>query len=120
MRTAIILCCLTVCADTFNASERLTMYVSPAMTVAPAVVRVQAIVARDASNRMLRIIAESDSFYRSSEIQLDGANGPLVSVLDFPSLPTGTYQVTGILMGTNGQRAAATKTVRVQPSPGTR
>jgi len=118
MRTAIILCCLTVCADTLNASERLTMKVSPAITVAPAFVRVQAIVERDASNRLLRIIAESDTFYRSSDIQLDGASGPLVSVLEFPSLPSGTYQVTGILVGTSGRRAAATKVVRVQSSPG--
>ena len=120
MKTAIILCCLTACADTLNGNERLTMKVFPAITVAPADIRVQAIVDRDASNRVLRIIAESDNFYRSSEIQLDGANGPLVSVLDFPSLPTGTYQVSGILVGTTGQRAAATKTVRVQPSPGAR
>ena len=120
MRMAIIVCCFGACADQLNGSERLTMKVFPAMTVAPADVRVQAIVERDASNRVLRITAESDNFYRSSEIQLDGAKGPLVSVLDFPSLPTGTYQVTGILVGTSGQRAAATKVVRVQPAPGSR
>jgi len=120
MKTAIVLFCLTTCADTLSSAERLTIRVSPAMTVAPAFVRVEAIVERDAGNRALRITAESDTFYRSSEIQLDGANGPLVSVLDFQSLPTGTYQVTGILVGTGGQRAAATKVVRVQPSPGAR
>jgi len=109
-----------MCADTLNGSVRLTMRVFPAMTVAPATVRVEAIVEHDATNRSLRIAAESDTFYRSSEIELDGANGPLVSVFDFRSLPTGTYQVTGILLGTSGQRAAATKVVRVQSSPGSR
>src|SRR5437879_4760724 len=114
MRTAIILCCLTACANTLNAGERLTMKVSPAITVAPAIVRVEAIVERDDSNRALRITAESDTFYRSSEITLDGAHGPVVSVVDFSSLPTGTYEVTGILTGTSGRRAASTKVVRVQ------
>jgi hypothetical protein len=118
MKTAIVLFCLTTCADTLSSTERLRMRVSPAMTVAPALVRVEAIVERDAGNRTLRITAESDTFYRSSEIPLDGANSPLVSVFDFQSLPTGTYQVTGLLVGVGGQRAAAMKVVRVQPSPG--
>jgi hypothetical protein len=60
-------------------------------------------VERDASNRAVRIIAASDNFYRSSGIPLDGENRPNIAVVDLRQLPTGTYQVTRILVGTRGQ-----------------
>jgi hypothetical protein len=120
MKTAVMLCCLTVCAGPLRSTERLTMKVSPSMTVAPGFVRIEARVDRDASNRVVRIIAESDQFYRSSDIPLDGENGPNIAVLDLRALPTGTYQITGILVGTDGQRAAASRVLRVAPAPGAR
>jgi len=115
-----MLCCLTVCAGPLGSTERMTMKVSPSMTVAPGFVRIEARVESDASNRSLRIIAESDDFYRSSDIPLDGENGPNIAVVDLRQLPTGVYEVTGILVGTNGQRAATTRVLRVAPSPGAR
>src|SRR5262245_30403661 len=120
MKTALILCCLASSARPLGGSERLAMGVSPAMTVAPGFVRIEARVERDARNRVVRIVAESDDFYRSSDIPVDGENGPAIAVLDLRRLPTGTYQVTSILVGTDGQRAATTRVLRVAPSPGAR
>jgi len=120
MKTAVMVCCLTVCAAPLGSTDRMTMKVSPSMTVAPGFVRIEARVERDASNRALHIIAESENFYRSSDIPVDGENGPNIAVVDLRQLPTGTYQVTGILVGTNGQRAAASRVLRVAPSPGER
>jgi hypothetical protein len=120
MKTAVMLSCLTVWASPLGSSERLTMKLSPSTTVAPGFVRIEARVDRDASNRVVRIIAESDDFYRSSDIPVDGENGPSIAVLDLRRLPTGTYQVTGILVGTSGQRAATTRVLRVAPAPGAR
>jgi hypothetical protein len=118
MKTAVMLCCLAVWASPLGSTERLTMKVSPSMTVAPGFVRIEARVERDPSNRVVRIIAESDDFYRSSDIPIDGENGPAIATLDLRRLPTGTYHVTGILVGTDGQRAAATRVLRVAPSAG--
>jgi len=120
MKTALMLCCLTLCAGPLGSTERLTMKVSPALTVAPGFVRIEARLERDASNRVVRIIAESDDFYRSSDIPVDGENGPNIAVVDLRQLPTGVYQVTSILVGTHGERAAATRILRVAPSAGAR
>jgi hypothetical protein len=115
-----MLCCLAVWAGPLSSRERLTMRVSPSMTVAPGFVRIEARVERDARNRVVRIIAESDDFYRCSDIPVDGENGPAIATLDLRRLPTGTYQVTGILFGTDGQRAATSRILRVAPAPGAR
>src|SRR4051812_18926293 len=120
MKTVAMLCCLTMCAAPLGSSERMTIKVSPPITVAPGFVRIEARVERDANNRGLRIIAESDDFYRSSDIPLDGENGPNIAAVDLRQLPAGVYEVTGILVGTNGQRTATTHWLRVAPAPGAR
>ena len=60
-------------------------------------------VERDASNRILRITAESDSFYRSSEIQLEGDQAPRTTTFEFRSLPPGIYEVKVMLIGADGK-----------------
>jgi hypothetical protein len=55
-----------------SAGERMIMKVSPAVAFAPANLIVRAYVEADADNRAIAVIAESEDFYRSSEIQLDG------------------------------------------------
>jgi len=118
MKTALLLCCLTLCAKPLGSAQPLTVKVSPSMTFAPGFVRVEARVERDAGNRAVRIIAESEDFYRSSDIPVDGENGPNIAVLDLRQLPTGTYQVTAVLVGANGERAFATRVLRVAPAGG--
>ena len=63
-------------------------------------------------------MAESPEFYRSSEIQLDGENTPSLSVFEFRNLPTGLYQVTGVLIGASGERAKVSRLARVEPTFG--
>lgn len=105
---------------TFDAASRLAIKVSPAMALAPAFVRIQATVQPDAGNRALRVVAQSDNFYRSTEVQIEGDRGPSVRVIEFPGLPSGLYQVDVVLIGNDGERATATALVRVAPSPGQR
>ena len=100
--------------------KRLSVKVSPALALAPAFVRVQATVHPDAENRALKVVAQSDDFYRSTEIQIDGDRAPSVQVIEFPGLPSGLYQVDVSLIGSGGERAATTALVRVAPSPGHR
>ena len=120
MRIAAIVCCLAGSVLSLNGTAPFAMKVSPTLAPAPAFVRVEAMVERDADNRALTIIARSDDFYRSSEIQLDGASGPRIHVFEFPQLPSGVYEVIGILVGQHGQRATTTRLVRVAPTPGQR
>jgi hypothetical protein len=91
--------------------ERLVMRASPMVAFAPANLVVRAIVQADANNRSIEIVAESEDFYRSSEIQLEGEKAPRTSQFEFRSLPPGTYEVRAMLVGADGQARA---TVRQQ------
>jgi len=103
---------------TLNGGELLRMRVTPQMVLAPGFLTVRVNVAAAAENRSLQVVAESTDFYRSSEIQLDGAHATPLSVFEFRDLPTGLYEVTGVLVGVNGPRATVSRQAKVQPSPG--
>ena len=81
-----------------SAGERLSVKISPAVCFAPANLIVRAIVEADVRNRAIEIVAESDDFYRASEVQLDGENAPRTTTFEFRSLPSGSYEVTAILL----------------------
>ena len=98
--------------------ERLMMRVSPAVAFAPANLVVRATVASNAENRTVAIIAESQDFYRSSEIQLNGDQAPRISQFEFRSLPPGTYEVKAILRGSSGELAQVRRQVNVMSNSG--
>jgi hypothetical protein len=103
-----------------HGSEALRMQVSPSVARAPALLTVRVTVQAAADNRSLRVSAESPDFYSSSEIQIDGRNSTPLNVFEFRNLPTGVYQVTGVLVGTQGTRATASGLAKVEPSVGSR
>ena len=96
-----------VLAWPLNAGERLKMAVSPAVAFAPATVRVRATVEANPENRAIQIVAESPEFYRSSEIPLDGAHAPRTTIVEFRSLPGGSYTVTAVLIRVNDRTTAS-------------
>jgi hypothetical protein len=89
-----------------GAGQRLTLKVSPAVSFAPANLIVRATILADADNRAVEIIAESDDFYRSSQVQLEGDRAARTNMFEFRSLPPGTYEVRAILVGADGQSRA--------------
>jgi hypothetical protein len=110
--------CLLFSASTLDGSEPLRMRVSPLVAMAPGFLTVRVSVEAAAENRILQVVAESPDFYRSSQIQLDGAQAAPIAVFEFRNLPSGLYQVTGVLVGVNGPRATVSGLAKVQPSPG--
>jgi len=110
--------CLLAGAGTLDGGQPLSLQVSPAIAPAPAFVSVRAIVEANDDNRSLEIVAQSAEFYRSSHVDLDGRNAPRLAVFEYPNLPPGLYEVSGILVGTGGKRAAMTRLVRVVPMAG--
>jgi hypothetical protein len=54
----------------------------------------------------MEVVADSDGFYRSSAIQLDGDRAPKTTTFEFRSLPSGEYDVTAVVIGADGQRRA--------------
>lgn len=99
-----------------NASEPITLKVSPAVAFAPANLVVRATISSDADNRAVEISAESSDFYRSSEIQLEGDKAARVTTFELRSLPPGTYEVRAILIGASGRRGMVRQQVNVIPS----
>ena len=112
--------CLLGALGGLDGDQVLRMDVSPSVSRAPAVLTVRVTVEAAAENRSLQIAAESPTFYRSSEVQIDGANAHPMNVFEFRDLPTGTYQVTGVLIGSRGPRATVLRLARVEPAVGSR
>ena len=112
MKLRVLLCGILVLLTTpvvTRTGERLAIRVSPSVALAPADLTVRTTIESNASNRTLVIIAESDDFYRSSEIPLDGAKAPRTTSLAFRSLPGGVYSVRAVLKGANDEWLAQTR-----------
>jgi len=111
--------CLLTGAATLDGSQPLILQVSPLMAPAPAFVSVRATVEANDENRALEIVAQSPDFYRSSRVDLPGRNAPRLAVFEYPSLPPGLYDITGVLVGASGRRATVSRLVRVVGMAGT-
>jgi hypothetical protein len=115
MKKLLLICGLLAMATRpAGAGDQLKLAVSPAHSFAPALLRIQVRVAPSAENRSLEIIADSASFYRSSEIQLEGDRSPATFNLEIKAVPEGSYRVVGILRdGMGHQRSMIYRDVTV-------
>ena len=104
---------LVAAGESVRTEEKLSLQVTPNVSNAPCNLTVQAMVARDADNRWLVVEADSGDFYRSSSIQLDGANAPLLSEFRFNNLPSGNYTVVATLRDEMGDETTAPRTLIV-------
>jgi hypothetical protein len=117
-RLVALFCTSIAIATPLSGNDTLKMQVWPAISREPAVLTVRVSVEPSADNRMLQIVAESSSFYRRSEVQIDGEHSAPLNVFEFRNLPTGLYQVTSVLIGPHGQRATAIRVAKVEPATG--
>ena len=116
----ILMAAIVAHPTTLNAGDKLSLRVSPSVSNAPAEVVVTATVERDADNRSIEIAAESDDFFRSSLITLEGDQAPRTTQLHLKNLPGGEYTVMVVLHGSHGERTLARRTIVVMPSIGDR
>jgi hypothetical protein len=98
-----------------TAGEKLMLRVTPNVSSAPGTVIVKATVTRNADNRWLHIEAESDTFYRSSDVQLEGDKAPIVTEIRLNNLPGGAYTVSAVLRDALGQETIVRRTALVMP-----
>jgi hypothetical protein len=117
VKKAFFLCVLTV-AVPLNGGERLAMRVSPSVAFEPAVLTIRTVIETDVENRALEVLAQSADYYRRSSIELDGASAPRLNVFEFRNLPTGTYEVMSVLVGSSGERAVVSRRFDVAAAPG--
>ena len=97
-----------------SAAATVKIRVSPATAYAPATLLVQVLVEHHEDNRAVRVVADSGSYFSSSEVQLDGVDAPGARSVTFHNLPPGDYEVRGELLGISGKvRGMATATALV-------
>lgn len=96
-----------------GATEKLALRVSPHVSNAPSTVTIRATIEPSAANRYLAIEADSGTFYRSSEVQLDGDRAPVVTQMFLKDLPSGEYTVAAQLRDNMGGRTIVRRTVVV-------
>ncbi len=69
-------------------------------------------------NRLLRVTLDSADYYRSSDIELDGAEAATSHFLNWASLPAGHYDIVVTLFGPQGPRGQSTDVLDVIGMPG--
>ena len=106
MRLALFLTAVFLAAAPINGSESFKMSVSPAQSLAPAYLRVRVTVEPNAVNRTVAVVAESDAYYRSSEMPLEGEQGPRTLFFEFRGVPSGDYQIRGVVGDAKGHEVA--------------
>ena len=82
---------------------RLQVQVSPYVAHAPSAVRIHALVQPATENRELEFVIDSDWYYRSSTIELSGAQAARAYRVVFPSVPAGIHQVRVVLRDSGGE-----------------
>ena len=102
-RTMMTLACWAVLVQpmaVWAAADELSVRLPYVVSHGDALVRATVWVPRDGDNRMLRITLDSESFYRSSDVPLEGERAPQSHTLVWHKLPPGSYDVTIELVGT--------------------
>jgi hypothetical protein len=84
----------------------------------PATVQITVAVEPDAVNRALRVEAESERMFRSSEITLAGAGEKRIHTLEFKNLPAGDYTLSAQVFSRNEMRAVARQQLTVNGGGG--
>jgi hypothetical protein len=59
-------------------------------------------VAPNEANRVLRVEIDSAGYYRSSDIQLEGASAPMSHFVDWKAVPAGKYDLVVSVIGPSG------------------
>jgi hypothetical protein len=82
--------------------DEVTLRLTPRFVSAPGYLRSLIRVTPNAENRLLRVEIDSAGYYRSSDIQLDGASAPTSHFMDWKEVPAGKYDLIVTVIGQGG------------------
>lgn len=83
----------------------------------PATVQITIAVEPDAANRTLRIEADGDRLFRSTEVKLDGELDKRIHTVEFKNLPAGSYELRAEVLSQDKVRGMATQELVVAGGP---
>jgi hypothetical protein len=75
----------------------------------PATLEITVAVEPDAANRTLRIEADGDRLFRSTEVKLDGDADKRIHTVEFKNLPAGSYELRAEVFSHDKVRGMATQ-----------
>jgi hypothetical protein len=105
-------------APPVTGKDRLRIAVTPAVSHAPSLLRVRVRVDPHPDNGLLQIVADSEQFTRSSDIQLDGDESPITFQREMRDVPGGVYEVTAVLVDHRGKQRASVHATATVLGPG--
>jgi hypothetical protein len=91
-----------VVAPVEKPADELTLRMTPRFVSAPGYLRSLIRVAPNAANRVLRVEIDSAGYYRSSDIQLEGASAAMSHFVDWKAVPAGKYDLVVSVIGPSG------------------
>jgi hypothetical protein len=96
-----------------KAQNPLTVRVSPIFAIEGSSVRATVRVVPNSDNRLLRIMVDSENYFRSSDVELNGDDAATTHHLAMNSLPAGEYSFLAVVYGTHGERARIVEEFRL-------
>jgi len=86
----------------------LVLSVTPQISFAPATLRVKVQVPPEPANRLLVVTLDGEDYFRSTDIQLDGADAPKTSWWDIPHVPQGDYDLSARVYDSSAHLVSST------------
>ena len=94
------------------ASEPVAVSANPMISMAPATIVVSVVLEPDERNRFLTVVTDSQDFYSSSEVSLDGDRAARQQRFTVRNLPAGEYVVQArVTRADDSERIAETRLV---------
>ena len=113
VRTALITSTLVIGATVLPASDVVEIRMPGRYYAEPATVRIMIAVEPNSANRRLRVEADGDAYFRSSEITLEGEKEQRLHTMEFKNLPAGQYVVRAAVLSSGDVRGLAQQVLTV-------
>jgi hypothetical protein len=112
-RTALTVSLIALTGAAGSAKDDVEIRLSGRYFAEPATVQMIIVVEPDAQNRTLRVEADGDNMFASTEVQLAGNREQRLHTVQFKNLSAGAYMLRAQVLSHNSVRSEATQEIMV-------
>jgi len=116
--TTLTLAVMTLAVSGSDAREVVQIRLRGHFFAEPATVQITVAIEPASNQRLLRVSADGASYYRASEVTLDGERDKRLHVVEFRNLPAGDYMLTAEVMSSDAILGKATQGLVVTSTGG--